>query len=596
MIDRTTRLRWRRRIRRSQRQVEDIGYQAEDHLEKHLFKRLHRLFDVSRFVISWIFLLLLLSGAVVVQIKALGNFHQQLQPAAGGTFTEGIVGNFTNANPVYATGAVDTSVSRLVFAGLLKNDANNKLVNDMAERWVVDESNKVYTVTLKPNLKWHDGHPLTSEDVVFTFQTIQNPDAKSPLFHSWRGVAVKLVDARTVTFTLPTPLAPFVHSLTTGIIPKHKLRNIEPSQLRSSPFNNNYPIGSGPFMWDKLEIINNESNNHQQYIGLKSFDGYIRGAPKIKQFVIKTFNDRSQMVEGFKNQQVNAVVGLENITEELEKINSVKEHSAILTAQIMAFFRTDSELLKDIKVRQALVSAVNGPAIVKGLDYPTIVSDEPLLRGQMGYNSGARQFTYNPEQANKLLDEAGWTRPAEGQTRVKGTTKLELNFSAKNSQDFTYVSQQLQQYWQAVGVGTKVTLLSDDDLIITISSRNYDVLLHGISIGTDPDVFPYWHSSQTDPRAPTRLNLSNYKSTTADKALEGGRSRLDNELRSVKYLPFLQAWRSDAPAVALYQPRFLYLTHGPLHGFNAKTINSATDRFNNVENWMIRQDYVPKSP
>ncbi len=184
--------------------------------------------------------------------------------------------------------------------------------------------------------------------------------------------------------------------------------------------------------------------------------------------------------------------------------------------------------------------------------------------------------------------------PAGPQIRTNGTAKLELKLVAQNNPDYIYITQQLQKAWATLGIGTQVTLVTDSELQTSITGRNYDVLLYGISMGTDPDVFAYWHSTQADPRAQSRLNFSDYKSTVVDKALESGRNRLDPALRAAKYLPFLQTWRNDAPAIALYQPRFLYITRGPLAGFESKTINSATDRFANVENWMIRQEHTVK--
>jgi hypothetical protein len=122
MINRTTRLRWRRRFRRSRKQVEGMSTQAEEQLERHFFKRLARLQSVRRFVIGWLLLFLLLIGGVVSQIRQLGGFYLAPQPVAGGTFVEGMLGSFTNANPLYATTAVDSSVSRLVFGSLFKYD------------------------------------------------------------------------------------------------------------------------------------------------------------------------------------------------------------------------------------------------------------------------------------------------------------------------------------------------------------------------------------------------------------------------------------------------------------------------------------------
>src|SRR3989344_2185720 len=174
MIDPAKKLRVRRKFKRHLRQAEDIGAQTEEHIEKHFFKRLVRLFDVRRFVIGWIAFLVILAIGVTLQLRALGGYYQELKPAAGGVYSEGMIGSFTNASPLYATGLVDTTVSRLVFAGLLKYDSNDQLIGDLAETWKTEEDGKVYTVTLRPGLKWQDGKPLTAEDVVFTFSTIQN--------------------------------------------------------------------------------------------------------------------------------------------------------------------------------------------------------------------------------------------------------------------------------------------------------------------------------------------------------------------------------------------------------------------------------------
>src|SRR5882762_4510422 len=126
MIDRSTRLRWRRRFRSRKRQVEDMSYQAEEHLERHFFRRVGRLGQVRRFIAVWVLLLVLIIGIVIVQMRALSGYYLAPEPIAGGTYTEGILGSFTNANPLYAVGSVDSSVSHLVFAGLFKYDQKNR--------------------------------------------------------------------------------------------------------------------------------------------------------------------------------------------------------------------------------------------------------------------------------------------------------------------------------------------------------------------------------------------------------------------------------------------------------------------------------------
>lgn len=593
MIDKTARTRFKRRMRKRQRQVEGMSLQAEEQLEKLFFKRLGRLFEVRRFVIAWIMFLVVLGIGVTLQIRALTPYYQELGPIPGGTYTEGMVGSFSNANPLFATSTVDTTVSHLIFAGLLKFDSNNRLVGDLAEKWKVEADGKIYTVTLRPNLEWQDGKKITAEDVVFTFQTVQNPDVKSPLFHAWQGVQIKAVDERTIVFTLPNALAPFIYNLTTGIVPKHSLQGIDPAGLRSTAFNTSKPVGAGPFTWETIEIIANGSDPNLQHIGLKASQKYYAGPPKLDQYVIKTYANEGQLVNALKKREVSGVVGFDRIPDDLKGDNQIVEHTASLTAETMLFFKTNSELLKDVKVRQALVSAVDVPKLLAGLDYPVIPADEPLLHGQLGYSPALRQRGFNIEQANKLLEEAGWKRKDPKGVRYKGETKLALRLFGQNNADHAYITQAVQKAWAAVGVETEVNLPTDTELQTTVVRRDYDVLLYGISIGTDPDVFAYWHSSQLNP-ATAGLNFSNYVSSASDKALEAGRTRSDQGLRSAKYQPFLQAWQNDAPALALYQPRFLYITRGPLFGFEPKIVNGSTDRLNNVENWMVQQGYQLK--
>lgn len=594
-MKRTTRLRWRRRVRRSRLQAQDIGVQAEEQLERHFFKRITRLWYVRRFVAGWLALIILLCVAVVFQTRALGGHYLELQPVAGGSHTEGIVGNFTNANPLYAATPADTTISRLIFAGLLTYDDRNRLVGDLAESWKVDKSGQIYTVVLRPDLTWHDGEKLTADDVAFTFQTIQNPDTKSPLFSTWRGITIKAENAHTVSFTLPSPLTPFVYSLTTGIIPEHRLKEIEPAQLRSAGFNNNAPVGSGPFKWNTIETVGGNSETIQQHIGLLAFPDYYRGRPKLDQFIMKTYGNQERMLEAFEQQQITAMVGLEQLPDQLVKDTTIHAYEVPLTAENMAFMRTTSNLLKDKSVRLALIQAVDVPKIVSGLSYPAILADQPLLKGQLAYDAGLRQLQTNVSKANTLLDEAGWKRSDAESVRTKGKTKLSVKLYGKSTVDYTYIARELQNAWQAVGVSTEVILQQDDQLQQSIADRSYDVLLAGIAIGLDPDVFAYWHGSQADRRSPTRFNFSDFSSKVANSSLEAGRSRSDDQLRAIKYKPFLKAWRDEAPAVALFQPRFFYVTKGALHNFTNVSMNSAVDRFASVDSWMVREGKTIKT-
>lgn len=570
-----------------------FGDHAEYNAELMLWKRLPRLFKARRFVFAWSLLIVLLCIGLVLQMRGLSGYYQYDGPVPGGGFTEGIVGDFTNANPLYATGAIDRSVSKLVFSSLMTYDNQNNLVGDLAGNVDSDERGATWTVTLKPNLFWHDGQPLTASDVVFTYQTIQNPDADSFLHSSWRGVEVRAVDDQTVEFNLPNGLSSFPHNLTNGIIPKHLLENVPATSLRTIQFNTSNPIGSGPFKWEVIEISTSESERRQAQIAFRANDRYHLGRPKLDRFAIKTYPDKDSLISSLEDKSINAAVGLESVPEELQDITAFNINNITQTSAIMIFFNTNDSVLGGVRVRRALVSASDTTAIIAALDAPVRKVDSPFLTDHFAYDKSLVQLSFDQARARELLEEAGWKLNGQN-VRRKGEAPLELNLSARDTKINQIITNVLRDQWQDIGVNLKISLLDELEFQSAISSHDYQLLLHGISLGVDPDVFPYWHSTQADIRSNTRLNFSEYASDEADEALEGGRTRTDIELRKAKYQPFLQNWRQDAPAFGLYQPRFLYITNTSLAGFEAVAINNVTDRLNNVHKWMSRVGKVDR--
>jgi peptide/nickel transport system substrate-binding protein len=571
---------------RRQHQVEDLSVLTEQQLEQNFFKRLNKFALVWRFVTAWLLLVVLLLGSLVVQNQALGNYYQKLGPVPGGIYSEGILGSFTNANPLYATSDVDSTVSRLVFSGLFKYDNDNKLVGDLAESWQVDDKGSTYTIKLRPNLTWQDGKPLTAEDVAFTYRTIQNPDAQSPLNASWQNIVVTAVDSRTVTFKLANSLSSFIYTLTNGIVPEHILQDIPVSDLRSVSFNTARPIGAGPFAWDAIEVTGNTPETAEVRVALKPFDQYWHGAPKLKSFVVHSFAKQSAMEDAYKRRDITAIAGLPDVPKDIAGGDTVV-HNIRLNAATMVFFKTSTGVLSDVKVRQALVKGIDQTEILRKLGYPTRAVKEPLLQGQIGYNPAYVQATFNKAQAQADLAADGWVAGKSGILQ-KDKQKLIFDLYSDDNPEYMMVSKALAAQWRELGVVARLNIQPSTDFKNTLAYHSYDAVLHGISIGVDPDVFVYWDSSQTDIRSANRLNFSEYKSTTADNALQAGRSRQDPALRTIKYQPFLAAWQQDAPALGLYQPRYVYITHGDVYGLGDHSINAGIQRLSNVDEWMIR--------
>lgn len=595
MVSRAFKLRVRRRFRLRKRQVENIGAQAEEQLERNLFRRLERLRDARRFIASWLMLLVLLGGSMVVQIRALGGYYQTLTPVPGGTINEGIVGSFTNANPIYATSSVDLAVSRLLFSSLYTYNDDNQLVGNLAEGpWKSDAEGIVYTVKLRPNITWHDGKPLTADDVAFTYKVIQNPDANSPLNASWRDIKVSALDKRTVQFILPNPLGSFPYSLTNGIIPQHVLKNVPMTGMRSMAFNTSNPVGSGPYRWQAIEVTGGSPKDRQERVALQRYSEYFAGSPGVANFIVHSFRDQQDMVESFKAQRISAMAGLSALPNGLKDDKSVRQYSMPLTASVMSFFKTTEGILKDPVVRRALVQAADNKAIAAQLGYPTKLVNEPFLQGQLGYDPAYVQAPHNSANAKALLDGAGWKVGADG-IRIKDKQPLTFTLYAEKTSEYSKVARILQQQWKAVGADVRLELQETADFQSTLAFHSYEALLYGISIGNDPDVYAYWSSAQADMRASSRLNFSEWQSEAADTALESGRTRIDAALRAVKYKPFLQAWQKDAPALGLYQPRFLYITRGEIFGLTEHYMNTPADRYNNIYQWKVRQAAISQA-
>ncbi|MBC7707922.1 hypothetical protein H7Y63_01730 [Polaromonas sp.] len=584
-------LRFRRRLKQSQKQAQGYSTQAERSFDRYVMKRLDRFKPVRRFVIGWVLLLTVLMLGTILQTFRLSNYYQTLQPVAGGTYREGIGGTFSTANPLYASSDIDNSVASLLFAGLFQFNDKNVLVGELAKNYEVTPNGTVYTVHLKPGLRWTDGKPLTSADVLFTYQSIQNPDAKSPLRGSWQGIVVTAPNPATVVFTLPGPLASFPNTMTNGIVPEHLLGKIPAAELRTADFNTINPVGSGPFKWQAIEVTGNEPSTAEEQIAMLPNTSYVGGTPKLARFIVHAYADEAKLSRDFGGGALTGATGLGKPRDGASANSNVQRHNFLLTAGTYAFFKTTQPVFSDVKVRQALVQAADPNDIIKRLSYPTKAVRGPLLQGQLANDPTLVQAKHDTAAANSALEAAGWKIGPKG-IRVKDKQELTFTLAATDNPEYRLVSEQLQKQWRAVGANIKLRLQDVQNFQNTLAYHDYDAVLYGISIGPDPDVFVYWDSSQSDIRSTNRLNLSEYKNVTADAALESGRTRLDPALRTLKYRPFLQAWQQDAPALGLYQPRVLYVTNGTVAGINDQTINTATDRFNNVQNWMIRQARV----
>lgn len=579
-----------KQINNTQKQAVILTNATEDHIERHLFKRFHKLFKIKSFLATWVAVFSVITLGLLWQLFAQFNYFQTLQPVPGGIYNEGILGNYTNINPIFATNDVDTSLSRLVFASLLRANSDGTISYELASNLSNNSTGTEYTVTLKNGLTWQDGTPLTVSDVLYTYQLIQNPDVNSPFRSNFDGVTIS-TKGNTIIFDLPNALASFPDYLNVGIIPKHLLSNIAPSALRSANFNTTSPVGSGPFSFGSMEVNGSDPSNAEVQISLKPFNDYVLGKPKLDLFMVHAYASENQLINDLIGGKLNGAEGLSVVPSKIAKNNKFNSNNLILNAGTYLFLRTSNPILSDSKVRQAIAQAINVKNIISNLGYNTNKVDEPFLSYQREYNSKYAQDTSDPSAAMSTLQADGWSMDGNS-ILSKNNQELSFNLTVSSSDEYINVANQIKSDLKNVGIQVNLLILQPQEFSSALEYHQYDSVLYGIGIGADPDVYAYWGSDQFNLATLKWTNLSEYSNKVVDSSLSNGRTRLDPLLRSVKYEPFLSAWQSDNPAVGLYQPRDLYITKGKVFSLITSNIDSPADRFIGVNNWEINESKV----
>jgi peptide/nickel transport system substrate-binding protein len=562
------------------RRIERISLR---HAHKFIIRRIANLREVRRHAFGWLVLVILLSFVAMWQSNVAAVDYTINVPAEGGVYTEGVFGTVDNFNPIFVATPAERSASRLIFANLLTYDDKGDLVGELAQNWHMDSNGRTFTLGLRANAKWHDGAPITADDVLFTFGLIKNADTRSPLYASWRNIGVEKLDNLTVRFTLPAVYAAFANSLVVGMLPQHILKDVRPSELRTEPFNRSPTVGSGAFTFHNLSAV--DANRTHYVVRMNANKNYILGEPKLDGFQLHAYKDREDLSKALRNQEVASIS--DPTIDQLKNIDATKFTvvSAPLDNGVYAFLKTDSDILSDPKVRQALQLATDHTAIGKLFDGTVQSLEGPLLPGQLGYRQDSRQPGLNLARANQLLDEAGWRKAGETSRRLKDGKPLKLRLVSLSSGNYPTLTEAVMSQWSKIGVefdSNSPLVKADDIQQNVILPRAYDVLIYEIAIGHDPDVYAYWHSSQATERG---FNLSDYKSPKVDDALDSARTRLDPQLRDAKYHLFVQQWLSDVPAIGLYRPSVVYVQNKDVYTFTPHSLVDPSDRYFNVRYW-----------
>ncbi len=541
-------------------------------------------------VISAVALIYLLNAQLIVAI-----------PGYGGGLEEGIVGSPRLINPVLATSDADHDLAILIYSGLLRATPGGDYKPDLAESYNVSPDGRVYVFAIRKNATFHDGTPVTADDVLFTVGRIQDPALKSPLRASWSGVVAEAPDQRTVRFTLKSPYAPFVQNLTLGILPKHLWQNVSVEEFPFSDLNAS-PVGSGPF---RVASISRTPSGIPSSYQLRAFNNYALGAPYFSYLTLKFYQSEVALAEALVRGDIEAGSGLSATT--ISMIPNANVLRAPLNRVFGVFFnQNQSELLRDIDVRRALEDSIDRELLVEqvlmgygtALDGP--IPPDILPTKNLSLQTATQNIATTTERAaaakNRLIAK-GWKEDSDGKlskTTGKGkdakTVALAFSLSTGNVPELRAAAEYLRQEWTKMGASVDVKIFDQGDLSQNvIRPRKYDALLFGEVVGRELDLFAFWHSSQ---RNDPGLNIALYANSTADKILEQLRETGEDSKRQELYTKFTAELEKDIPALFLYAPDFVYSIPKDIVSVDLGFIETPSDRFLSAPLWHRETDYV----
>ena len=578
-----------------------------------------------------IFSVLIVWGVVVIPK------HRIIQPKNGGEYTEALVGQPKLINPIFApANDVDADLAPLVYARLFTIGTEQKLMPELASGLTIGEDSKTYTIKLREDAVWTDGEKITADDVVYTLETIQNPETNSPLYPAFNGVTVEKINDYELRLTLKEPYAPFAGSLTLGIIPEHVFGQITPASLRLAKENLQPQVVSGPWQFSKM--IKNETNI--ETITFERNSRFFGELPYLKKLSFKFYQDFAQAADEL---HAKAIMGLaflpRNLSETLAGKNFLSYDLRLPQYTALFFNQSAQPFLKNADLKLALAKAIDKKTVLQSAlgDQGTTI-DSPILPGFIGYNPDIQKIGYSVDESNTTLDKewprltpeeyfslkrdevikeridavknnddfkansstitADITREVEeairssmrpDQTFYRKSKKdevLSLTITTVDSPEYQNAAETLALMWRAVGVQTSVQVVPGRQIgRDVLKGREYEILLYGEILGDDPDPYPFWHSSQTEYPG---LNLAMYSDRSVDKLLEDGRFTTSTEARTKIYKDFQDQLIKALPAIFLYSPSYEYLVDKEVKGVNIGRIYSPADRFNELNKWYVK--------
>ncbi len=404
------------------------------------WKRLFKILNKKEKIYFSLFFILFLFSFLFLSFNFYFN-NTQIVPKQGGIYTEGLIGQPRFINPVYATSNdVDRDLTEILFSGLMKYDSNGNLVLDLAKGYNPENEGRGYTFYLKENVFWSDNEKLTADDIIFTIETIQNPDYKSELRTNWLGVDTEKISEYAVKFILDKPYSGFLERLTLKILPAHIWKEVSADNFSKSYYNLQ-PVTCGPYKIDKVD--QDKKTGLINSLTLERDENYFNQKPYISKIIFYFFETEEDLVEATQQGRIKGL-SLNNFQSQ-EIPSFLKEYALTLPRYFAIFFNPEeSDILEKKEIRQALNYGTNKQELIDKVlaDKATIV-DSPILPEIFNFQAPETVYEYDAEKAKKILEDQGFKETENGYREKE--IKKELAFSFKSELSYGSENKEVEE-------------------------------------------------------------------------------------------------------------------------------------------------------
>ena len=422
---------------------------------------------------------------------------------------------------------------------------------------------------LRPGLKWHDGKPVTTADVKFTFDSIMHPDYDGVRSSSYKGVIeeMKIIDELTIDFKLAQISAPFLLNLTQGLIPKHVFEGVAQKDMRAHAFSR-APIGTGPYMFDRWVS--------GQYVELKANPYYHLGPVNIEKVIIRTYQDTKVMAAAWENKDIDWLAAIP--TEDIDRVmkafagtsyfKEIPNHGYDYISINMSH-----PILADANVRMALTVGLDREAMVNTvLEKRGVVLESHTPATSWAHNPNIPVIDHSPTKAKQLLEAAGWKVPAGSKDGIRYKDGVRLSLKMMTNAGNTIrgdILSMSQAYYKRIGIEIIDDTVDWAVVLERLPKMEYELCVIGWSLGIDPDPYQLFHSSQAYDAEQGKcigLNRNALRNAEIDKLIEAGRATMDLNERKAIYQKLDVLLQQEMPYVWLFQRTTVTAIHNRIQG------------------------------